>query len=207
MSPSAADSRTPGSGSKRAYERLLAAGTQLLAREGLDGVNTNTIARAAQVGVGTFYQHFGDKFALHRAIIQRGLQALQQRLAEAHGASAEQPLEDQVRSGVIALLGFAQQQPDLFRATFGFSAAATRLNVRGRTAGLGLSSRPLEVRLREQLKRGRLDPAIEPAIAARGFIEMQVRCVLHWLEDPAQEAPDALIETLTRLHPVVAGQR
>ncbi|MAJ60348.1 MAG: hypothetical protein CBC48_10245 [bacterium TMED88] len=183
---------------KRAYESLLRAGTELMARDGLDGVNTNTIARAARVGVGTFYQHFGDKFALHRAIVQRGLEGLQQRLAEAHRASKERALEDQVRAGLVALVGFAQEQPDLFRATFGRSAAAARL---------GLSPRPLERRLRDQLEQGQLHPAVEPRIAARAFMEMQVRSVVHWLEDADQLSPKALIETLTRLHPVIAGKR
>ena len=193
--------------SKRAYERLLEAGTELMAREGLDGVNTNTIARAAQVGVGTFYQHFADKFALHRAIVQKALEGLQQRLAEVHRASQHQPIEDQVRSGLAALVGFAQEDPALFRVTFGRSAAAARLNARRRPAGLGLSPRPLEQRLRDQLEQGQLNPAVEPRTAARAFMEMQVRAIVHWLEDPDPVSPTALIETLTCLHPVLAGKR
>ncbi|MDG2049609.1 MAG: TetR/AcrR family transcriptional regulator [Myxococcota bacterium] len=191
---------------RRAYDRLILAGIELMAREGLDGVNTNTIARAARVGVGTFYQHFEDKFALHRAIVQRALEGLQNSLAQAHQEADDRPLPDQVRAGVVALVGFAQAQPDLFRTTFGRSAAAARLNSKGRTAGLGLSARPLERRLRALLEEGELDPAIEPGIAARAFMDMQVRCVVHWIEDPVHEDPDALIRTITRLHPALVGQ-
>lgn len=205
ISPAGRKNLSPAS--TRAYERLLQAGTELMAREGLDGVNTNTIARAAHVGVGTFYQYFGDKFALHRAIVQRALEGLQQRLSEAHRASEQQSLEAQVRSGLVALVGFAQEEPALFRVTFGRSASAARLHARRRPAGLGLSPRPLELRLRDHLEQGQLDPAVEPRIAARAFMEMQVRAVVHWLEDPDQAPAAALIETLTRLHPVLAGQR
>ena len=141
MAPIAAARKNLSPSSKRAYERLLQAGTELMAREGLDGVNTNTIARAAQVGVGTFYQHFADKFALHRAIVQKALEGLQQRLAEVHRASQHQPIEDQVRSGLAALVGFAQEDPSLFRVTFGRSAAAARLNARRRPAGYPPSPR------------------------------------------------------------------
>ena len=49
-------------------EAIVRAGEGLLARDGYDAVNSNQIARAAGVGVGTFYRHFEDKAALVEAI-------------------------------------------------------------------------------------------------------------------------------------------
>ena len=44
-----------------ARELLIGAAAQLIAERGFDAVNSNQIARAAGLGVGTFYRHFQDK--------------------------------------------------------------------------------------------------------------------------------------------------
>ena len=49
---------------ENAESRLLAAGLSLFARHGTERVNSNTIARRAHLGIGTFYTHFPDKHAL-----------------------------------------------------------------------------------------------------------------------------------------------
>ncbi len=63
--------------------RLLQAGAALIAEHGLEGANSNQIARAAGAGVGTFYAHFEDKHALHRAVVRHTFEGLQGRLARA----------------------------------------------------------------------------------------------------------------------------
>ena len=74
FSTSSAAPRTAGPQVAEARDRILEAGTRLLADRGLDAINTNVIARAAGVGVGTFYSQFEDKHAFHRAVVARGLE-------------------------------------------------------------------------------------------------------------------------------------
>jgi len=181
-------------------EKLLLVGTQLMAERGVEGVNSNTMARAAGVGVGTFYRHFEDKYALLRAVVGRGLEALQAELAEADREAAEAPLGEQVRATVSAFVHFALREPAGFRLIFSLAAGG---GPRGR-AGLGFSPRAIENRLRALQADGQIDPAIDPAVAARAFTAAQAQAVLWWIQEPDHLDREALIETLVRLHPAVA---
>jgi AcrR family transcriptional regulator len=183
-----------------ARDRLLEEGTRLVAERGIEAINTNVIARAARVGVGTFYNHFGDKYALHRAVVGRGLEAVRGALAEAHRRTESAPIAEQVRAGVTALVDVAQSHPLRFRAAF----ARPTPGARRTGAVLGLSSRPVEQRLAALQREGSIDPAIDPGVAARAFTEMQLSAIASWLEDPKVAPREALIETLIRLHPAIA---
>jgi len=183
-----------------AREKLLVAGTRLVAQQGIDAINTNVIARAARVGVGTFYSHFDDKHALHRAVVARGLEVVRRALADAHGRVEDRPVAEQVRAGVQALVDVAAERPDLFKAAFSRPAATGAR----RAGAIGLSPRPVEQRLRALQAEGEIDARIDPAVAARAFIEMQVAIVCWWLDEPARPDRDALVETLVRMHPAIA---
>ena len=52
-------------------ERLLDAALQVFLERGYDGATTTAIARAADLGAGTFYLHFRDKRAAFEGIAQR----------------------------------------------------------------------------------------------------------------------------------------
>jgi AcrR family transcriptional regulator len=54
---------------RRTRERLLAAALDLVAERGIDAVAINEITEAADVGVGSFYNHFESKDALYRALV------------------------------------------------------------------------------------------------------------------------------------------
>jgi len=181
--------------------KLVQAGTELIAERGIDGVNTNVIARRAGVGVGTFYVHFEDKQALHRAAVMRGLEALQGELGRAIAESASGSIHQQVRAIVAAAVEFAESEPALFKIA---CAAKAPPAAKGQPA-VGLSPRALETGLRELQAAGSVDPAIEPAIAARAFLGMQNTVLLWWLDEPERPPRQRVIETLTRLHPALQG--
>jgi AcrR family transcriptional regulator len=193
--------------------RLLDAATRRFAESGFEGVNSNQIARDAGVGVGTFYNHFQDKFEVHQAVVLDTLEALRRRVAR----SAARPgggIEEQVRNLVEAVVGFAEESPAQFRVAFGPEASATRPSraPRGENparqpsrAQVGYSTRVTERRLAELQSDGALDARIDPAVAARAFVAMQNGVVCWWLEDPSRASRAALIETLVRLHPAVAA--
>jgi len=65
---------TPTRAERRKHEtgeRLLDAALQVFLERGYDGATTTAIARAADLGAGTFYLHFRDKRAAFEGIAQR----------------------------------------------------------------------------------------------------------------------------------------
>jgi AcrR family transcriptional regulator len=195
--------RRQSEGRKRSKEaartRLLQAGAGLLAEHGLEGANSNQIARAAGAGVGTFYAHFEDKHALHRAVVRQTFEGLQARLARA--AAEPESLEDQVRALVGALCDFATTYPDFFRVAFGRPLPAA---VPGEPA-LTFSTRGVVQRLDALRREGRLEIDVDPTVAARAALAMQTGVVLQWLDGRLESDRDTIVETLTRLHPALSA--
>jgi len=190
--------------SSPARDRLIAAATGLLAEFGVEAVNSNRIARAAGVGVGTFYGNFEDKHAAHRAVVQRAYERLADALGRAAAASAPAAgIELQVRALVEATVGFAAGEPALFRVAFGRTLPAV---AKGRPA-LAFSIRPVERRLAALQREGRLAAELNPELAARAFAGMQSAVLLAWLDEPDRLARRDVVETLVHLHPAVAATR
>ncbi len=184
-----------------AEERLLIAGLSLFARRGCERVNSNAIARAAGVGIGTFYLHFANKYALLRVIEQRTLAALREARRQSDpGAGSE--IESRVRATVRAAVEFAAAHPEAYRVCFG----------RERTAPAHQeplvveSARPIADVLRARQRAGALDSGLDPELAARAYLAMEAGLLLWWLEDRTRAEPARLVETLTRAHPVAAGR-
>ena len=172
----------------------------MIAARGLGEVNTNSIARQAGVGVGTFYACFKDKAALHGELMATGLALLQEALAEASRKASSEPLEGQVRATVAAFVDFARDQPALFRVIFAEASAGPRA---GRVS-VGFSSRAMEHRLLALQQRGNLDPTLNVALAARIFNAAQGQILLWWLDAPDPPPRSELVDTLVRLHPATA---
>src|SRR5690242_19919228 len=57
--------------SRRSYQALLDAATELFAQHGYDAVSTPEIAERAGVAVGTFYRYFDDKREVYLEIMRR----------------------------------------------------------------------------------------------------------------------------------------
>ncbi|HJL14578.1 MAG TPA: TetR family transcriptional regulator [Sandaracinaceae bacterium LLY-WYZ-13_1] len=82
-------------------EAILQASAQLLERDGVDGLNTNRVARVAGVSIGSLYQYFPDKHALV-AELARGLEGRGVELGE---ALAGELREADGRHGTWSLVG------------------------------------------------------------------------------------------------------
>lgn len=173
---------------------LFESAARLVANQGLAATNSNEIARQAGVGVGSFYRHFRDKSDLFDALQREMTHALRDRTRNA--AAAAEGLESQVRALVEATVELAEEQPEAFRVLA--AAAGPRSSIR-------LSRRPVEKRLAELRSGGRLHASIDPAVAARAFEVMQEGVLAWWLEDPRRAPRAAIVETLIRLHPALAG--
>ncbi len=106
-----------------------------------------------------------------------------------------------MRAIVRALCDFATAHPDFFRISFGRPLPAA---VPGEPA-LTFSTRGVEQRLDALRQEGRLDIDVDPAVAASAALAMQTGVVLQWLDGRLKVDRDALIETLTRLHPALSA--
>jgi AcrR family transcriptional regulator len=183
-----------------AEERLLAAGLQLFARLGTERVNSNAIAKRARLGVGTFYAHFSDKYALLRALQLRTLAAIRAARVQALADAGPDPM-DRVRASIAAVARFAEAHPEAYRVTFGRerTAAAAHGPI------VSESSRPTAAALRELQARGLLAADLDVELAARAYLSMEVGMLLWWLEDKTRAQRAGLVETLSRLHPAAAA--
>ena len=185
-----------------AHPRLLSAGLSLFARLGSERVNTNAIARAARVGIGTFYSHFPDKYALLREIQTRTLAGLQRARGEAVSEAGPDPAL-QVESAIRAAVDFAERHPEAYRVTFGRERLG---GVRTRSA-LSESTGAAAALLRQLQAEERLDPDLDVDLAARAYASMEAGMILWWLEAPERTLASDLVDTLARLHPVLACRR
>ncbi len=184
-----------------AKDRLLSAGLSLFARRGTERVNTNAIARRARLGVGTFYAHFPDKYALLREIELRTLSAIRAARIEALGRADGSP-QAQVRFSVESVVRFARGHPEAYRVTFGRERAGASRH----GPVVSESSRPTTEALRRLQARGEIDGDLNPELAARAYLAMEVGTLLWWIEDPDRAEVSDLVDTLARLHPANAAR-
>src|ERR1700732_913657 len=95
-------------------ERLLAAARRLFIKRGYHATRPQDIARAADVGHGTFYLHFADKRACFLAFAEAARAEIEgfvrERLAAAEG------IEAQLRALLEALMDYAARHPGVIKA-------------------------------------------------------------------------------------------
>jgi AcrR family transcriptional regulator len=178
-------------------QRIVEAGTELFAREGLHAVSSARIAKAAGVAAGTFYLHFRDKKELFREIVFAALgrlQEAQRRATEAAGTD----VAAQVRARIAELAAFTEQNRNLITLVFGRDHEAASLG-----EDVLETLRPsAEDALRERVASGDLRGA-SLAVASQVLLGMQIRVIAWWAEDPSRATRVEVIETLCRMHPLL----
>jgi len=180
--------------------RLLAAGTDLFARQGLHAVTSAQVARRAGVAAGTFYLHFKDKQDLFREIVFEALEQLRERLDRATAAAGDDP-QRAVRARTAEVLAFAEKHRSGVRILFGRDREAADL-------GEDVLSHLLpgvEAGLRRSIGRGDGSLGLDSTVAAQAFVGMWTRVVTWWVEDPRRASREVVIETLARLYPGCGG--
>jgi len=182
-----------------ARPRLLAAGLSLFSKLGTERVNSNAIARRAKVGVGTFYAHYEDKYALLQEIQIRTLTGLRDVRIAAVRRAGPAP-EEQARAAIASVIRFAAQHPQAYRVTLGRERAGATKH----RPIVSESTRPTAEVLRRLQAEGRIDPTLNADLASRAYAATEVGTILWWLDDPERGEADELAETLLRLHPVMA---
>jgi len=104
--------------SRRSYEALLEAATELFGKVGYDTVGTPEIADRAGVSVGTFYRYFDDKHEVYLEIMRRTIGAMYaetvERLTPEHFVSRTR--HDTIREAVRLLFEHVLARPALTRS-------------------------------------------------------------------------------------------
>ena len=75
----------------------MAAGRRLLSQRPIDAVTVDDIVQAAEVGKGSFYNHFADREALARAITSQIRASIESAVARVQQAAADGRLDQQLR--------------------------------------------------------------------------------------------------------------
>lgn len=97
-------------------EAILDATAHIWAREGYTAVNTNRVADAAGVSIGSLYQYFPDKAALVGAVAVRHSEAMARVFQDAAGKAGQGNLRYLVRTLIRATLAAHRENPPLRRA-------------------------------------------------------------------------------------------
>jgi len=131
----------------RTRARLLDAARELFARQGVDATRINEITELADVGFGSFYNHFADKDAIVEAVLRE--------TTEAQGAALEaltSALDDPAEVVAVAHRHFVRLARE--DATFGW--LVVRLDVSHRVLSAALA--PYALRdLQRGIDAGRFD--------------------------------------------------
>jgi len=101
--------------------QLLEAARNVLAAKGYHGTKIVDIARAARVGVGTFYLYYPTKEALFLELVEDTVVRLKVEL-DLVRATVTDPVE-QARTRTLTFFRFASDNRELFRIVFGHGAS------------------------------------------------------------------------------------
>ena len=97
-------------------DAILDATAHILVRGGVAAVNTNRVADAAGVSIGSLYQYFPGKDALLTALRRRHCEEMRSLLLEHAGSVVKLPVEQAVRQMVHAIMQVHLIDPRLHRA-------------------------------------------------------------------------------------------
>lgn len=97
---------------------MLETSRELLAEGGLAALSMREVARRAGVTHQAPYHHFPDKESILSELVAEGFEELARRMALANDAAAAQGKHEVLRLAAEAYLGFALEQPAVFRVMF-----------------------------------------------------------------------------------------
>ena len=101
--------------SQATVDAILEAAARILIRHGYDGANTNRIADAAGVSVGSLYQYFPNKESLVAALAAQRAERIEATLEARMAQVAHAPLAEAVREVIRAVFDAHASEPELQR--------------------------------------------------------------------------------------------
>jgi AcrR family transcriptional regulator len=155
--------------------QLLDAARTVLATKGYHGTKIVDIARAARVGVGTFYLYYPTKEALFLELVEDAVAQLKLQL-DVVRASVTDPVE-QARTRTATFFRFASDNRELFRIVFGHGASFHDVVRRCQDSFVA--------DMRESLEGGMASGTFrqaDAAVWAQALIGMSLQVVSWWIE-------------------------
>lgn len=167
---------------------LLEAARTVLASKGYHGTKIVDIARAARVGVGTFYLYYPTKEALFLELVEDTVARLKVEL-DAVRAAVTDPVEH-ARTRALTFFRFASDNRELFRIVFGHGASFHDVVRRCQDSFIRDMQESLEV----GMASGTFRPG-DAAVWAQALIGMSLQVVSWWIEQegvPLEEVARSL---------------
>ncbi|CAA9583609.1 MAG: Transcriptional regulator, AcrR family [uncultured Thermomicrobiales bacterium] len=97
--------------------RILDTAQDLFAREGVDAVSMNEIARAAGIGPGTLYRRYAHKGALCAALLEENMERFRGEIAaDPPGGTADRPALSRLEFVLARLIAFNEENGQLLGA-------------------------------------------------------------------------------------------
>lgn len=170
---------------------LLEAARRVLAFKGYHDTKIADIARAANVGVGTFYLYYPTKQAIFLELVEDTVRRLRQEVESVEAKSSD-PLE-RARLGMATFLRFAQDNRELFRIVFGHGSAFHEVVRRAQEQFVQDAVTNIQAGMQAGLFRGK-----SADLVAQAIIGMALRSVSWWL-DQTEVSVEDVSETLIDL--------
>lgn len=154
---------------------LLDAARTVLAAKGYHGTKIVDIARAAGVGVGTFYLYYPTKEALFLEVVEDTVARLKVEL-DAVRAAVTDPVEH-ARTRALTFFRFASDNRELFRIVFGHGASFHDVVRRCQDSFIRDMQESLEIGMASGTFR-----SADAAVWAQALIGMSLQVVSWWIE-------------------------
>jgi AcrR family transcriptional regulator len=155
-------------------DAILTAAAHVLESRGLEGTNTNRIAEAAGVSIGSLYQYFPDKQAVMAALLARERRRARDALVGALGQARGRPLPEAVRGALAATLKVAREHAAVHELLFHEVARQV-----GDAAGGREARRAVEEDVRRFLEERRDEIAVDDPGRAAFTVVQAVNALAH----------------------------
>jgi AcrR family transcriptional regulator len=185
--------------SRERVERVLHAAEQLVVGDGLEALSTRAVAERAQIPIATLYQYFADREAIVRALIERHISSMDDRIAAALARIDSYSVRSIVETTVAA-----------YRADYRRRPSYVVLWFQGRvSADIAQFIRDRDERLADAFHRfataiGLLRPDTDPLVirlcfeVADRFLEVAYRHELDGNDQVVREGTEMIVSHLER---------
>ena len=155
--------------------QLIDVGRGVFARNGYEGTSVEEIARAAGVSKPIVYQHFGGKVGLHAVIVDREMEYVVQRVAEAIATGTPRV---RFQGAVSAFLHYVKAHPDGFVVLTRDAPSTVGPGMNSVISDLG---ERIGVIFEAEFEKAGMDPRVAP-IYAHALIGMVTSTGQWWMD-------------------------
>jgi AcrR family transcriptional regulator len=181
-------------GKVETHSALLRSALELFVEKGFENTRISEIAAAAGVAVGTIYLHFGDKEGLLYAILVAVADEIYARVKSVYTAGESDLPEVAAHRHIEKIVEYVEENQRY--APFVFEYAFNQRRTGGRVVDLIVSQVEESIRLCQRVGIYRAD--IQPLLAARAEVSMNLGLISWWVNHPELAGRAEIIDTLVK---------